>query len=121
MTKGDRRERQAKKFYESLGYEVHKKVNNRHDRGDIFDLFDLFCVKKEHKPILVQVKSNSTAGWMKQYDQEADFISEKAFAVELAVNYDYNGWRIIRSRGGDWEDVYDERKKEEQTYEKPEI
>ena len=110
MGKGDDHEVQAKNILKSQGYRVHKKVNNRHDRGDMFDLFDLLAIKPGSMRF-IQVKSNSTQGALKEISNNVEFMDwgSELVSVEVWVKYDYKGWRNQELTEEGWEVFVDER------------
>lgn len=109
--KGDRHERQAKNLLEDEGYNVHKKVNNNWDNGDIFELFDLIAVRPNRKPVFIQVKTNGTAGELGTTLEEAkEILDTSHIDLEYWIKYDYQGWRVLRSKNGnDWDEIFDAR------------
>lgn len=110
MPKGGDQENEARKLLESQGYRVHKKVNNRHDRGDMFDLFDLLAIKPG-KIRFIQVKSNSTQGALKEISNNVEFLDweEDLIEAEVWVKYDYKGWRNQKLTEDGWKVFVDER------------
>lgn len=93
--KGDRLERQAKKALEANDWKVHKKRDTAHNSGDMFGLFDLVALKRRKRPLFVQVKANTTSGWLKQLRERADALPKDA-VYECWIKYDREGWRILR-------------------------
>lgn len=91
--KGDRRERQAEKFYEQAGYKTEKSQGMRWDRTDWFGHFDLMAVRKDEMRF-VQVKSNGARGiedilrWAKRY-------LPAGIKLDMIVAHDREGWRLM--------------------------
>jgi hypothetical protein len=110
MPKGDDAELEAKNILKSQGYRVHKKVNNRHDRGDMFDLFDLIAIKPGNMRF-IQVKSNSTQGALKEISNNVGFIDwdSDLVSVEIWVRYDRYGYRNQKLTEDGWKVFVDER------------
>lgn len=110
MTKGDDKEVEAKNILKSQGYRVHKKVNNRHDRGDMFGLFDLIASKGDDFKF-IQVKSGSTQGCLKEISNDVEFINytNESLSVEVWVRYKRKGWRNQRLTEDGWNVWVDER------------
>lgn len=107
-SKGDKNEREAKNILKQAGWTAHKKTNNKWDSGDIFGLIDLLAVKKGEKPLYIQVKTNRTAGAMKELS-EAPFMETEHMDIQLWVRHDRDGWRIKRIGEDGWEQPLDER------------
>ena len=107
--KGDKRERQCRNMLQNAGWEAHKKVNNTYDNSDIFGAFDVIAVREDKKPLYIQVKSNRTAGALKELS-ETSFVNLDHMDVQVWVAEDYSGWRIKRLSEDGWETVVDERK-----------
>lgn len=108
--KGDRREGQVRDILEDLDYRVEKRWNRRFDSNDYFELFDLMGVIRE-RFVFVQVKSNGTAGALKEIKQECEdfpYLSD-AFDLEVWDCYDRDGWRIHRLTKDGWKVIVDER------------
>lgn len=110
--KGDKREREAKELLEECGYRVEKRWNRRFGSNDYFGLFDLMC-SKEKDFRFIQVKSNSTAGALKEIEQKASFLPWHLdeFNLEVWVCYDRKGWRVQRLTNDGWEVLLDGRDK----------
>lgn len=110
MTKGDDKELEAKNILKSQGYRVHKKVNNRHDRGDMFGLFDLIGSKGDDFKF-IQVKSGSTQGCLKEIENDIEFLdhTSESISVEVWVRYKRKGWRNQRLNEDGWNVWVDER------------
>lgn len=110
MTKGDDKEVEAKNILKDVGFRVHKKVNNRYDRGDIFGLFDLIASKGDDFK-LIQVKSGSTQGCLKEIENDVDFLDyiSESISVEVWVRYKRMGWRNQRLTESGWKVFVDER------------
>lgn len=106
--KGDSRERQAKDILQECGFSVEKRWNRRYGSNDYFGLFDLMACRQDEFRF-IQVKSNSTAGALKEIREEVDrFPIDKIF-LELWVCYDREGWRVQRLSEDGWGVVIDER------------
>jgi len=110
-SKGDRHERECKNLLKEAGWEVHKKVNNTYDNGDIFSLFDIIAVKKGEKPLYIQVKTNGTQGALKEIS-EASFIDKNFIDAQVWVRHSGDGWRIKKLGQGGWSQSLDERDKD---------
>jgi hypothetical protein len=62
MTKGKRRERQAKAIYEQAGYAVANPERSKYGANDFYNHWDLVAMQPGRKPRFVQVKSNVARG-----------------------------------------------------------
>jgi hypothetical protein len=107
-SKGNRRERQVANLLEDAGWRTHKKVNNTYDSGDAFGLFDVLALRKGDRPVYIQVKSNRTAGALKQIS-EAEFVDPQFIDPQVWVAHDRQGFRVQRLCDSGWQVVVDER------------
>lgn len=110
MTKGDDKEVEAMNILKSQGFRVHKKVNNRYNRGDMFGLFDLIASNGDDFK-LIQVKSGSTQGCLKEIENDVEFLdyTSESISVEVWVRYKRKGWRNQRLTEEGWNVWVDER------------
>lgn len=109
--KGNRRERQAQRLLEEMGYEVSIAKNHKWGANDYFNLYDILAVHPEKKPKLIQVKSNGTGGALgKTGRKSADLVNTDYIDIEYWVCYDYDGWKVRRmDDDGEWTVLLDER------------
>lgn len=110
MSKGKRRERQARKLYESAGWNVETPTETKYDDStDYWGLFDGMATSGD-KIIFYQVKSNRAAGikgWLEDVRTTLPLQSPSVRAHFL-VAHDHDGWRLAKIDGGyTW--VVDER------------
>lgn len=111
MSKGARRERQAREIYEQAGYWVYSPQNVTYGDNDLWNLFDLACF---HAPAgefrFVQVKSNGARGIRKWSTVAKHFQdSSECVQADFVIPYDNEGWRLVRPSDGSHTTVYDER------------
>lgn len=107
-SKGDGRERACKNRLKEAGWKVHKKVNNTYDNSDIWGLFDVIATKDGEKPLYIQVKSNNTAGALKEIS-ESPFLNIEYMNLQVWIAHDYKGWRVKKLGEEGWEEKLDER------------
>ncbi len=103
MTKGNRRERQAKKKLEEMGYRVHKKKDTKWDSSDMLGLYDLFATDGEEIRF-IQVKSNRTGGALKKIKNNCPLPDVSMIKKEVWIFEDYEGIRIKRLVDNEWID-----------------
>lgn len=108
--KGDRRERRVKEIFEEAGFEVETPNYYRYGNKDFFNLFDLMAMKKNKKPVFVQVKSNTASGINEFIDKCSDFIPYDFVDIEYWVYHKREGWRVLMISDEVYETVYDGRK-----------
>ena len=97
MSKGSRREREARKIYEAAGYWTYSPQNPMYGDNDLFNLFDLAAIHPlEDTFRLIQVKSNGARGIKKWVQQARHFDRVDGITVDFAVPYDREGWRLVR-------------------------
>jgi Holliday junction resolvase len=110
-SKGDRYERECKNVLKEAGWKVYKKTNNKWDSGDIWECFDVLAAKKGEKPLFIQVKSNRSAGALKQLS-EASFLNREHMDIQVWLRHDRQGWRIKKLGEDGWIQPLDEREKD---------
>lgn len=91
--KGNRRERQAEKFYTQAGYKTEKSQGMRWDRTDWFGHFDLMAVRSDDFRF-VQVKSNEASG-ISDINAWARRHGPPGIRYDMLVCHDRKGWRLI--------------------------
>lgn len=71
------------------------------------------AVKHGHKPLFIQVKTNRTAGALKQL-AEAPNLDRETMNIQVWIRHDRQGWRIkkLEPETG-WTETLDERRFEE--------
>jgi|AKVG01.1.fsa_nt_gi hypothetical protein len=95
MTKGQRRERQAKEIYEQAGYQVAHPERSKFGDNDLFNHWDLLAMQPGSRPRFVQVKSNRATG-IRTVQQDMQRYFAWGYCVgEYAVCHDREGWRLI--------------------------
>lgn len=110
MSKGSRRERQARKIYEAAGFWVYSPQNPKFGDNDLWNLFDLACFHTRAGELrLVQVKSNGARGITKWCHLARHFNATESIVTDFVVPYDQDGWRLVRPTGDAHTTVYDER------------
>lgn len=105
--KGNERERQARKIYESAGFKTEKAVDERWGSTDLFGQFDHLAVRPDAIHF-VQVKPKSAEGVGDMERWVAENGYENA-THEFAVYHSGEGWRLVRVGADGHETVYDER------------
>jgi len=110
-SKGDKNERECKNLLKNAGWTVHKKTNNRYDSGDIWTVFDVIAAKNGEKPLYIQVKTNTTAGAMKELS-EAKFLNREHMDIQVWIRHDREGWRIKKLGEDGWTQPLDEREQD---------
>lgn len=111
--KGDRRERQAQKILEALGYDVEKPNSTPYPQKygvDFFGLFDIMAFKDGEKPLFIQIKSNGARGIRSFPDECVEVqVPFEYVNVEFWVCHDGEGWRLIDVQEDGTEVIFDGR------------
>lgn len=98
MSKGKRRERQARDIYEAAGYETFAPQESKFGPTDMFGLFDFLAVptgEGAYGPShLAQVKSNQTRGIAAWMQEARRFHKRRGLVVRYLICYDGEGWRV---------------------------
>lgn len=94
MSKGNRRERQAREIYEDSGYATQSFRGTRYAESDGFGLFD-FVVLGNGQIRFVQVKSNRPRGYQEWFEDVLDLAGPAEMYADYLVCYDNEGWRLI--------------------------
>ena len=96
VSKGYRREKQAKDLLEETGFKVYRKPNTKYGDNDIYNLFDIVALDKKLNSWYIQVKSNTTAGALKNIKKSLNYPSDYKLNsyFQVWVCKDYKGWRI---------------------------
>ena len=121
VSKGYRREKQAKDLLEETGFKVYRKPNTKYGDNDIYNLFDIVALDKKLNSWYIQVKSNSTAGALKNIKKSLNYPDEYKFNsyFQVWVCKDREGWMvyhlsdIFKEDEWDFIKVVDERFKDE--------
>jgi len=95
MSKGDRREREAREIYENAGYEVQPFYGRPYGETDGFGHFDLVALRDDDHPRFVQVKSNHARGIRDMEHELQSYFPFQAARAEYAVCHDNEGWRLL--------------------------
>lgn len=96
--KGNRREREAREFYESAGYWVYSPPNQQFCDTDVWGLFDLVCFRVTDGSMrFVQVKSNGASGVREWMQQAHHFEDVQNVTVDFLVPHDGVGWRLLQT------------------------
>jgi hypothetical protein len=109
MTKGTRRERQAKEIYEHAGYAVANPERSKYGANDFYNHWDLVAMQPGREPRFVQVKSNVARGIGKVWREAQEYFAFEHCTAEFAVCHDSEGWRLLSVTESGHTTVYDER------------
>lgn len=92
--KGNKREREAREFYEDAGYTTERSQGTRWDRSDWWGHFDLMAMSPDELRF-AQVKSQEASGiydiigWARQW-------GAPNVKFDMLVCHDREGWRLLR-------------------------
>lgn len=114
-SKGNRREREAREFYERAGFWVYSPPNQQFCDTDVWGLFDLMCFRVTDGSMrFVQVKSNGASGVREWMHRAQHFEEVPNVTVDFLVPHDGEGWRLIQTTddGRAYTCVLDERNEE---------
>jgi len=103
-TKGSLHEREAAQEYEALGWTVYRPPKTRYGTQDIFGMFDLIAISPPSpngcEIHFVQVKSNSTGGFLKKLKNWREKHKVKEVKWLLMVRLDARKfkrkWKVYR-------------------------
>lgn len=111
MSKGARRERQARELYEQAGFNVYLPENSKFGDNDLWNLFDLAAFSTTQQPAyrFVQVKSNQARGIESWAGKARPFAGPQSVAVDFVVCHDREGWRLLQPTADSYETVVDGR------------
>lgn len=113
MSKGTKRERQARDLYSAAGWMAWRPKTGTNPYAGDPDVFEEFDVMAIH-PLTgefhaVQVKSNGARG-LKSYSRRMWPYTGAGMEAMYLVPYDRDGWRLIRVHGPEeWSSPVDER------------
>lgn len=94
MSKGKRRERQARKHLEAKGYDTFSPPEVKYGDTDIFNLFDIVASDGTNVKF-IQVKSNEAKGINDWTERASDIMPVETVDVEFWVCHDREGWRKL--------------------------
>jgi len=107
-SKGYRRENQVVNILKDAGWRAERSLDPKYSAGDWFGIFDVMALRKGDRPVYIQVKSNRTAGALKQIS-EAEFVDPDFIDPQVWVAHDRQGFRVQRLSDSGWQVVVDER------------
>jgi len=95
MSKGSRREREAREIYERAGYWVYSPENSKFGDNDLWNLFDLAAVNVRYGQLrFIQVKSNGARGIRKWCHRAKHFNGLDSVVTDFVVPYDREGLAV---------------------------
>jgi hypothetical protein len=95
--KGQRNQRKALKILEEENYitAIVERTGKFVHPKDAFSLFDI-CAKKNNIERWIQIKTNSTGGFIKKLKEFAKYYPIPGVSYELWVWYDRKGFKIYK-------------------------